>query len=250
VEFQVKLLNIVLPIFGLIGIGMLGGAGYSYNNTNQFIDQSIKTDGIVVDLVRSHSIRSRPTVSGSSSRKLRRGYSPVVEFTTESGDTVEFVSSTSSNPPDFTEGELVEVFYDPKSPRKAKINSFLTLWAGTIIVGFLGLNFSAIGIGWSWNKVKKKRRVKQLRQSGYPIQARVTSMEINSGVKVNGRRPYRISAQWLDSRTSTVHTFFSENIWYDPAEFVSNDEITVLIERENPKHYLMDVSSLPKSDMS
>lgn len=242
-----KLLNIVLPVFALIGIGMLGGAGYSYYTTNQFIEQSLKTEGIVVDLVRS---RSSSRTSGSNRRKTSRGYAPVVEFTTESGDTIEFVSSTSSNPPKFSEGELVEVFYDPRSPRKAKINSFLTLWAGTIIVGLMGLIFSGIGVGWFWNNVKKKKKANHLRRSGFPIQAKINGMETNSRVKVNGRHPYRISAQWLDSRTSTVYSFFSENIWYDPAEFVKTDEITVLIERENPKNYLMDVSFLPKSDMS
>jgi hypothetical protein len=241
----VKLHKIVLPVFGLIGIGMLGGAGNSYHTTSQFIDQSLKAEGLVVDLVRSRSSRS-----GSHKRRTSRGYAPVVEFTTESGDTIEFVSSTSSSPPRFKEGELVEVFYDPTSARKAKINRFHTLWAGTIIVGCMGVIFFGIGFGWFWNNVKKKRKANQLRQSGFPIQAKISGADRNSRLKVNGRRPYRICAQWLDSRTSTVHTFFSENIWYDPTEYLSSDEITVLIERENPKNYLMDVSFLPKSDRS
>jgi hypothetical protein len=57
---------------------------------------------------------------------------------------------------------------------------------------------------------------------------------------------YRICAQWTNPVTSEIHIFNSENIWFDPADHINTDEVTVLIERDNPKKYYVDISFLPK----
>ncbi|MGB7875041.1 MAG: DUF3592 domain-containing protein [Anaerolineales bacterium] len=48
-------------------------------------------------------------------------YTPVVHFKTSSGQSVEFVSSYSSNPPDYDVGEPVIVVHPPEDPQNAII---------------------------------------------------------------------------------------------------------------------------------
>jgi len=143
----VKIENIVLPIFGAVGILMLVGAGYAYHNTNTFLKKSLKAEGTVIELMRSRSKRRYTNSSGSVSRSSKKSYAPLVEFQTDDGNTVEFVSSSSSNPPAYGEGDRVEVLYDPWEPTDAKINNFFSLWGLSGILGFMGAIFSAVSLG-------------------------------------------------------------------------------------------------------
>jgi hypothetical protein len=65
-------------------------------------------------------------------------------------------------------------------------------------------------------------------------------------LSVNDRHPFQIVTQWQNPSTSEIHVFESDNIWYDPSEFITNQRITVYIEKENPKKYWVDLSFLPK----
>ena len=85
-----------------------------------------------------------------------------------------------------------------------------------------------------------------MKRSGTPIKAKYESVEINRSLKVNGKRPYKIHAQWLNPETDEVHIFDSDNIWFDPTDYITDDEITVLIDKKNPKRYFVDTSFLPR----
>ena len=43
-----------------------------------------------------------------------------------------------------------------------------------------------------------------------------------------------------------MHVFESDNVWFDPTSYVKGRKITVFIENDNPKKYLVDLSFLPK----
>ncbi|MCX3060842.1 DUF3592 domain-containing protein [Streptomyces beihaiensis] len=72
---------------------------------------------------------------------------PVVRFTPDGGKPVEFRSSTGTNSPSYGLGDQVDVLYKADSPKDAKINSFLTLWLGPLVLGGIGLVFGGIGTG-------------------------------------------------------------------------------------------------------
>ena len=55
-------------------------------------------------------------------------YCPTVEFTTESGESVRFESEYGTMPASHTVGETVKVFYDPRNPKAAEIESALATW--------------------------------------------------------------------------------------------------------------------------
>ncbi|HEC12850.1 MAG TPA: DUF3592 domain-containing protein [Acidiferrobacteraceae bacterium] len=226
-------LSIIKYVFSAIGLGMLIGAYFLYQNTQSFLESAAVTNGSVVELVRSRSSDSTT-------------YAPVVQFKTESGALVEFTSSTSSNPPGYSKGESVEVFYLPSNPQKAKINGLFSLWGAALIVGILGGVFFLVGGGIALTTFLKNRKNEYLRKQGTPISAKFLSVEINRNIRVNRRSPFRVLAQWQNPATSEIHVFKSNNLWFDPTDHIPDRDITVFIERNNPDKYLVDLSFLPK----
>jgi hypothetical protein len=73
-------------------------------------------------------------------------------------------------------------------------------------------------------------------------------VELNQSLRVNGRCPYQIVSQSSDAASNTVRLFQSENIWFDPSEYIKGEVIDVLVDPNDPKRYVMDISFLPKLD--
>jgi hypothetical protein len=121
--------------FLIVGLVMLVGGGFTYVSTNNFLDISSKTEGIVTDLILSHSSNSR----GSGV------YRPVISFQTEKGENIEFKSGAGSNPPSYRKGDRVNVRYDPENPYHSSIDSFFNLWFLPLLLSVMGFIFSGIG---------------------------------------------------------------------------------------------------------
>lgn len=232
-----RALNIIKYVFIILGIGMLIGAFFIYKKTSQFVEKSIQTQGTVVELLKSRS-------SSSSDNSIM--YSPLIQFTDGKGTQIEFSSSNSSNPPSYSVNEKVEVIYNPESPNNAKIKSFFSIWGGVTMLGILGAILFATGGSVIYYNVKRNNILKYLKQNGTRIESDFQSVQINNSLTVKGRNPYTIVSQWQNPETSELHIFTSDNIWFDPTEFIKTDEIKVLIDRKNPKKYSVDLSFLPK----
>lgn len=224
-----KIVSILKYLFTVIGLVLLVGAFVLYSNTRDFLSKAVSAEGTVTQLVRS----------GDS-------YRPVVEFKTQEGSLVEFASLSGSNPSRYSQGEVVEVLYQEASPEKARINGFVSLWGGAALLSLIGTVFFLIGFLIILFGALRGKKVKYLKKNGVPVRAEFQSVEINGAVQVNGRNPYQILAQWKNPRTSELHIFKSENLWFDPTDHIKQNEITVLIERDNPKKYYVDISFLPK----
>jgi len=228
-----KTIAIIKYAFTTVGLALLIGALFWYQNVKTFIAGASVAQGTVVELVRSQSGSDSPT------------YRPVVRFNAN-GRAVEFVSSSGSNPPSYSRGEKVEVFYQPSKPQNAMINGFFSLWGGPLIVGGLGAVFFLVGGSILVVTRLKGQRDEHLRTHGTPIQTKYQGVEINRGLEVNGAHPFRVVTQWQDPATSELHIFKSNNLWFDPSEHIKQQQITVFIEGGNPKKYFVDLSFLPK----
>jgi len=172
----------------------------------------------------------------------------IVRFKTEWGEAVEFTSSVSTDPPRYQRGERVTVLYDRNAPQKAQIKSFTDNWfLGTIFSGF-GLVFGGIGALFLIAFILRRRLIKYVKSHGMPIQAPIERVSLNRCIAKNSKHPHQIVCQWHDPFTNLVYTFKSENIWYNPEQFISERKnLTVYIDRRNPKKYWVDTSFLPKS---
>ena len=126
--FKMNVVAIIKYAFTLVGIAMLAAAFYFYQGTRSFLETATKTDGTVVELIRSRS--------GDSDT-----YKPVVHFVDQKGEGIEFTSSTSSNPPSYSVNEMVGVWYDPANPQHAELDGFFSLWGISAIFGGLGAIF-------------------------------------------------------------------------------------------------------------
>ena len=227
-----KTIAIIKYVFITIGALMLAGAFYFYQDRQAFLKKAETVQGTVVELISKRSDNSTT-------------YAPVVSFTTKAGNKIEFTSSVSSNPPSYSEGESVEVLYDPAEPKDASINGFASLWIGPLIFGILGTVFFLIGFGIILFGILKQRKTQYLRDNGKRIETKFVQVHLNYGMAVNGRNPFQISSQWLNPQTNEMYVFESDSIWFDPTEFIKSDIIKVMIDPSNPKKYYMDISFLP-----
>ncbi|MDT0453748.1 DUF3592 domain-containing protein [Streptomyces hesseae] len=93
--------------------------------------------------VNGVGVRARGTVAALDWQA--DGTFPVVEFTPSGGTPRRFRDSSGSDPSSYEVGEQVEVLYRADSPGDARINGFLSLWLGPVIVGGIGLLFTGAG---------------------------------------------------------------------------------------------------------
>ena len=120
--------RLVFILFVGIGTITLESAGLTYLRTRTFVRTAGKADGTVIENVG------------------RASGHPRVLFHADGRDFV-FVSAVGSSPPSFQVNDTVRVFYDPKNPAEAKIDSFGELWMTPSIVACLGVVLGAIGAG-------------------------------------------------------------------------------------------------------
>jgi len=226
-------IKIVKWVFSISGAGMLIGAFFAYSSTRDFLVDATTAQGKVIYLERSRSSDSTT-------------YRPVVEFRAEDGRRIEFTSSMGSNPPSYSRGEAVEVLYLRDQPERAKINGFFSLWGLPIILGSMGAIFFLVGFGIFWVGHRRAATIQHLKNYGMPILATFQSVERNGSLRVNGRSPYQILAQWTNPMTNELHVFKSDNLWFDPSTHIDREQISILIDDKNPKKYYMDVSFLPR----
>lgn len=234
-----KIISVVKYAFAAIGIAMLIGAVFWCLSVRSFIAEAQRAEGTVVDLVQSRSSSSNSSSSSST-------YRPVVQFRDARGAQIEFTSSSGSNPPSYSVGERVTVLYRASEPNRASIDGFFSLWGGPVIVGALGTVFLLVGGSMIVWIAAKQRRDEYLRSSGKPIETEFQAVDLNRAFNVNGRHPFRVTTQWLNPATNEVHLFHSNNLWFDPTQYLSGKRIIVYIEPNNPKRYYMDVSFLPR----
>jgi len=228
-----KTIKIIKYLFLILGIGLLTGSLLIYRSTSSFLAEATHAEGTVVKLMESHSDNSTT-------------YRPVVCFSDLNGNETVFVSSTGSYPPSYTKGEKVDVLYPKNRPQNAIINSFFSIWGGTVIIGGLGGVFFLISASMFLVPALKTRKGANLKDQGVSVEAEFVGVELNTGFSVNGQSPFRIVTQWINPSTSELHVFRSEDIWFDPTTYMTNKHIRVYIERDNPKKYFVDLSFLPK----
>jgi hypothetical protein len=119
-----------------IAIGLIPGSlgAYSFVRNWMFLRAALRTSGNVTDM--------RQTVGSEGGTT----YTPIVSFTTHSGETIRFTSHVGSNRPRFDIGQEVAVVYDPNHPQHATIPSFIVFWFAALLFGGIGALFVVAGL--------------------------------------------------------------------------------------------------------
>ncbi|MUL47547.1 DUF3592 domain-containing protein [Mycobacterium sp. CBMA293] len=126
---------VLARVFLTLGVSLAIAAGFcavfvAHDNTGDS-----HADGTVVELV--------PSGRGSSPRYRAR-----VEFTTEAGAQIRFLSPVSSNPPPANVGEHVDIRYDANNPHDAQINTYWQVWFLPTLIGIISAPFLLVGGGF------------------------------------------------------------------------------------------------------
>ena len=108
-----------------------------FNHLKLFI-LGVRTQGTIID------IDEQWRYGGSRAKKPY--LHPVIEFETNRGETVTFTyGSVFLNGPPVV-GDSVTVAYDPNTPDKATINSFMGVWAGPLAAAVLAAGTLYAGV--------------------------------------------------------------------------------------------------------
>lgn len=218
-------------IFAFVGAIMGIAFTSTMFNRYQLRSEGIRTEGEVIDV----------NYSGKG------GSSPTVSFITERGETITYNPGVYTNPPEFSVGDRVTLWYHPDNPRNLSLEGADT-WVVPLITGIFFLVFGGIGFGGLLNRYFTQKRRAWLWQYGTPIDVPFTEVRYNTSLKVNGDSPFVITGQWHDKTTNKVYTFESDNIWYDPTPFVGDGRLLrVMIDPANPARYVMDTAFLPEA---
>lgn len=126
-------------VFGIAGIAAIATGSLTARKTKRFLARAQAARGTVVHLVLRSS-------SDAQDGTLSYAYHPVIRFTAQTGEAVEFEGGTGSNPPMYTLGQPIEVLYDPANPERAKIRAFSDLWLATTLCLGIGNIFTVTGL--------------------------------------------------------------------------------------------------------
>lgn len=225
-----KYLGVSFLILGLIG---LAACAWWAQQIGQFADRAQAVSATVIAL---HPRRSDSGVT----------YAPEVEFINLDGRQQRLLSNSSSYPAAYDIGEQVEVLIDPQDHSDARISGTSGLWLGVIIVTAISAVFTLIGAIVAVLLLTGSRRRAALQRNGTRIDAQVTAISPNPRIRVNGRHPWQIHCQWRDPKSNKLYLFASDNLDFDPSGFIEGETMPVLIARDNPKRYWVDITHLPE----
>lgn len=221
---------IVGGVFMPIGLTFVGIALYLADADRDLAAKGGRAEGIVIELSRYRS---------SEGSTL---YRPIVAFRDRTGQSQQFASDVSSSSPGYSEGERVAVVYDPANPADAAIDSFFERHFGSLIFGFLGSVFALVGGGILLATWRRRRIIAELRRNGHRITATVIGCERDTGLKINGRHPFRVSAQAIHPATGKLASFLSEPIWVDLTAILKGRSVPVLIDPASAGRHYIDLS--------
>lgn len=235
-----KLVKLVFFGFGFIWI--VFGA-FFFIDAKFFSSKAYKATGTVVELKKVR----RLSTSSSGSKSHVTTYYPVVRYQTKEGKNVTVTSLSGSYPAPYKRGDHVTILYDPENPRRAKIESFSSMWLAPILgFGIGGILFVTGAVILMWGKFSG-RKIEWFKHNGLPIMAEIEKISVNKKIKVNGKHPYKIHAKFLNPQTNEIQVFKSKNLWVDPERQLTEKNMTsieVWVDPKNYEKYLMNTGFL------
>ncbi|MEM1132634.1 MAG: DUF3592 domain-containing protein [Pseudomonadota bacterium] len=225
-----KVGKLIGGIFFFIGLVFLAiGAGL-FISDQQFANDAARTTGSIIEINRYNDSEGKTM------------YRPLVSFRDETGKEHQFTGSVSSSSPTFSIGEQVEVIYDRDAPAEAIIDTFLQRFFLPLVFGGMGSIFALIGGCFLFIIWRRKQTVAELKENGTRIQAKVLGCARDTSIRMNGRSPFRVSAQAVNPKTGKLASFRSDPIWVDLSDMLDGKEVPVLIDPQDVDDHYIDLS--------
>jgi len=229
-------LKLIGYIFMSAGVVILGSDYFVFQKTQNFLSESVQTEGLVIQLIEH--------TSNDSSNPMHH---PLIEFQDASGQRYGFESSFGSYPPRYEVGQKIKVRFNPENPSQVHIDTFMHHWLAVVILTPLGLLFVIPGsIPWIFLYLKQ-RRINRLEQFGTFVSSRLLSVESDPYTTINGKHPWRIKTEWINPKTNLKCIFRSPALDFDPTRYLERDHISVRIDPDHVDNYSMDLTFLPSN---
>lgn len=200
----------------------------------QFGTTAVETQGVV--LRHAKRVADRGTT-----------YAPVVWFSDQGGGAHRFTSEVGASRPRYREGERVPVLYDPGAPGEAVIDGW-SRYAGGAMFLFLGSVFLAIGGVLLIRPVRKALMIARLRRRGVARPAKLLEVFRDTGLRINGRTPWRVAVQTRNPASGRLKRFESEPVWVDPTDALAGQSPFVLFDPRRPKNFHVDLAPFVDED--
>ena len=101
--------------------------------------------------------------------------------------------------------------------------------------------FGGIGVGFLIYDHRKRLIRERLVSNGYYELAKIVAIEQNPYVRVNRHHPYHVVCHI--EKNGVIHEYRSEGLYHHPAVTIG-DPVPVYLDRQNDKHYYVDVPSV------
>lgn len=137
------------------------------------------------------------------------------------------------------EGDIVDILYLPNNPNR--ITNLSTLKVPQTIFWVIGGIFAGLGILLLVLDAKKKIQLKILKERGYLVTAVIKRFDINKYSRFWGEHPAIIECE------DSVGNIYKKKFLCGRREFFAvGDSITVYVDRQNEKKYVIDVDEYLK----
>lgn len=205
--------RIVLFSFVFVGSAGLIVGSYVLFRSLAIVVTGRRADGVVTE--NHWSGPRRPTAH------------PVVRFEAD-GNVIELKGKIGRSPPAYSVNDKVTVYYIPGNPQHAIIDSLAERYLlASVLYGF-GAFFLGLGGGCLWLPAWLAHRRQGIVTAGIPTRAKVVEIHIDRSLKVDGKSPWVIVAQFKDELSDQLITCTSHYLWEDPKwQYPPGSEVVV-----------------------
>jgi len=217
-----------------IGLFLLFIASILYYQSQHPFKDSLETSAQIIKI-------SSPVTSDLKSTSTQ---DYLVQFRTLTDQTIELTLTASKPLPLIQLNDSVSLIYSASQPSKALLKPYpsfqsnISIWAN--IGSFLIVSFIIIHL----KDFKKLKKIRHLQSKGIEIKTVLRSVELDQELEAKGQKSYRIYTEWLNPNATALHIFKSDYLLFDPSDMLEDNAVTVLIERDNPSEYYLDISFL------
>lgn len=128
--------GLIGTLFILFGVLPITLGIWNANDAVKFKLSATKIQAEVIELIERRN----------NSTNYSHGFSPKIKFQDDSGKDIIITSNTFTYPPDYSVGDTVNIFYNPKQPKTFKFDSVFDLWGFPLLCFIVGIGFITMGL--------------------------------------------------------------------------------------------------------
>ncbi len=223
---------LLFAIFGTIGVAVLIYCSVQRKNDNAFFDRAIPISATICEI--------KIYESKDSNGNIRREHQVYIDYEVNAQSYTHIYAGEKK--PGMSEGDQIEVFYDPNNPDDArmyydvdsKYNDLSIIAIFFIVVSSLPLMASLL-LKFAGNKNR------DLIDKGRCVWATIKSIETNYYKSVNGEHPNWVICEEINEEEDTIYRYISHQVYEDLTyRLKPGDHIAIYVDYKNPDRYYVN----------